>query len=1024
MNLNLLLQKSYRLLLAIMLTAIIAVPSAYSQSYNNPLLSLVGADGDWDDNWYPDGRLTLSPSLPGQATEVLVPIFIQYYSAGEKIYTMSFSIKYDKRMFEPISVQTFNPKLGDPKYTDDAYTWGKDFDFTMKVYKDTTFLHYLDITDPDNDNNKNGAAVKIVGISGKPLRNTNNGTTQQFKILCYLRMKVLPVVNVDNDLIGRPSYILFNQDSIFYNDVRITGDPTVYPGLGGLRMETTNPLWNTDPLKPGCIQTIIKDNLPYFDFAMQSIIGQPIDVNNDKSLYTLIDPITVDSADIDPDPLDEDCGNRYVQIFNGKAGTRLNQIQITSDQPWLEVETSTSQGGQNLFDFNGNWYIPFLDNGILGQVYSPIDRGVIIEAKPEVWLHIRCNPLKLVPQNGEMCGTYVGYLTFNSQTAEVNPVRMKVTFIYLRPPYEPSLYPATNTTGNIKHTGIRINIKNTDNNDTKTLVFGVAPRATNGVDALFGESKYSDVMNPTFDARWFPTDTNLINSNEIPLGFRDASPDYDRPQYNSRDIRGLGENIESIIYNCRFTTNKYPLYITWNDLDFPEGAILFLQDAQSSGTIFSVNMREASPTGNANELSYTFTNATLSEFNIVYTLPKVINFVDEKGQPIIKSGWNLLSLPIRPTNAKYDVVYPSALAQPYYFLSDNWQFSDKDIETGYGYFMKFASVLNNNFSGAIIGEIGTRYGNLVRLTEGWNAIGGLSYPTTVEGISFEVYNNVDLPNIEYTRNYSVWGYKPNSGFYETNIIRPGLGYFIKVGTYAPSSTPVQGYYHLTRTLPIELPEQPAGKSFLSEEFSPKSESYANSTAINVRDNAQNESTVYLSNDKNINTQYYEMPPVMGNIFDVRFTNNAKLDNSDNSIVKLNGVTFPVSISMNNADADYFLYNALNGDLLGTIAKNSNNNVEVNNTTAIKVVKGNFDVNVYPNPVASTATVNYTVPADGLVTIKLYDAIGNEVSTVINQTLKAGLQTASINVNGLTSGSYLVKINANGYNAVRTITVVK
>ncbi len=1017
MNLNLLLQRSYRLILAILLFTIVAVPQAYSQSYNNPLLSLVGADGDWNEDWYPDGRLTLSPSLEGQPTEILLPIFIRYYSAGEKIYSMSFSVKYDSRMFEPISVQTYNPKLNDPKFPDAAYTIARDFNFTMKTHRDTTFLHYLDITNPTDDNNKNGASVKIVGISSHPLPNTSDDAINStYQVLCYLRLKVKPVLGVDNSLLGRSTYIMFNQDSIYYNDVRITGNPDLYPGLAGLRMEKTNPLWNTEPIKPGVIIANIGDKMPAFDFTMQSIIGEPLTKNANGSLYELIDPITVDSMDIQ-NLYDENYGHRYIEIFNSEAGTRLNQIQITSDQPWLEVETSTDQGGQNLFDFDQPSYIPFLDNGILGQIYNPIDRADIIPAKGEVWLHVRCNPKYLIPRDGEMCGTYVGYLTFTSQTAKVNPVRLKVTFIYLRPPYEPELYNVDdNGDQEISHTGIRINIKQTSSDITKTLVFGVAPRATDGPDQLFGEAAYDAPMSTSFDARWYPVTAE--SQALAPYGFRDVSPDYDRPYYNSRDIRGLSDNFESIKYNCRFTTNSYPLYITWNVKDFPEGAILFLKDAQSSGQLVSVNMREASATGQANELSYTFENATLSEFNIEYTLPKVIKFVNQYGQPIIEKGWNLLSLPVKPTDARPTVVYPDGLSQPYYFYTDGWQASNDPIVPGKAFFMKFTEVLNNNYSGSVINEIGKNYGNYVRVTSGWNAVGSLSYPTSTEGISFEEYvSTADMPDLNFTRAYSVWGYRPNRGFHEVNELTPGLGYFIKVGSYTQSSASVEGYYKLVRTY---------NKSFLDNSNNAKQNVYNASTMINVRDNAQNESVVYISNNKEVNAEQYEMPPVIGNVFDVRFTNNGNLDNSDNSIIKLNGIDYPVSISMANADADYFFYDAISGELLGSISRNSNQNVEIagTNANAVKVVKGNFEVNVYPNPVTTTSTVNYTVPAEGNVTIKLYDAIGNEVSTIVNANQKAGSASAELNVSNLTTGTYLVKINANGYNAVRTITVVK
>ncbi len=937
---------------------------------------------------------------------------------------MSFVLKYDDRMFEPIGVQTFNPNIPDDKYLGQAgdykyETIGNQFQFTMNPsYRDTTYLHYLDITDPNSDN-RYGKAMKVVGISSMPLPNTaETSLDTRFKILCYVKFKIKPVLGVDNTLLGKPSWILFDENKIFYNDTRITGNPDLFPGLAGLQMYETNPLWSTEPQKPGVIIAIIKDNLPKVDFSMQNIIGSnPLTKNVTGSEYVLVDPITVDSSEFDEfNP--EKYGYRYVQIFNGQSGTRLNEVSFEVDQPWLEVATTDIQGGEDFFGFEGPAYIPYIDEGILGQVYDPVDRNKIIPARAKIWLHIRCNPSKLEPKDGELAGTYTGYITVKSQAANPNPVRLKVTFIYLRPPYEPHLYPADmDPNVQVIHTGIRVNIKQTNSSNQKTLVFGVAPRATDGVDPLFGEAAYAEPMNPAFDARWYPLDPAIRAV--VPNGFRDASPDYNRPTYNSRDVRSLDNSFESIKYLCEFNTNSYPLYITWNVQDFPEGAILFLKDRESAGNIISVNMREAAPTGLANELSYTFTNATLSSFIIEYTLPKVIQFVDEFGKPIIQKGWNLLSLPVRPTNPRWNIVYPEALNIPYNFYTDGWQAASEDLVVGKGYFIRFTNSINNNYSGAQISEISKNVGDYIRVITGWNTVGALSFPTSVDGISFDRYaQDVPEPVLDYTKKYSFWGYRPNRGFHEVSELRPGLGYFIKVGRDDQTSVDVEGYYKLVRTY---------NKSFLSNFESERIDTYNNSTMINLRDNAQNEGVVYINNDVNLDTRYFEMPPVINqNIFDVRFINNRNLDNTANSIVKFNGVKYPVSISMNNADADYYFYDAVSEEFIGKIERNSNKNIEIRSTNgnAVKVVKGAMDMNVYPNPVALNATVNYTIPEEGLVTVKLFDAKGNEVSTLVNSVLKADTYTCQVDARDLTSGTYLITINAGSFKATRTITVIK
>jgi len=66
---------------------------------------------------------------------------------------------------------------------------------------------------------------------------------------------------------------------------------------------------------------------------------------------------------------------------------------------------------------------------------------------------------------------------------------------------------------------------------------------------------------------------------------------------------------------------------------------------------------------------------------------------------------------------------------------------------------------------------------------------------------------------------------------------------------------------------------------------------------------------------------------------------------------------------------------------------------------------------YPNPFNSTTNIEYTLPEESIVTIKIYDILGREVTT-----LKQGEQVpwhykVSFNASSLASGVYLYRIEA-------------
>jgi hypothetical protein len=79
---------------------------------------------------------------------------------------------------------------------------------------------------------------------------------------------------------------------------------------------------------------------------------------------------------------------------------------------------------------------------------------------------------------------------------------------------------------------------------------------------------------------------------------------------------------------------------------------------------------------------------------------------------------------------------------------------------------------------------------------------------------------------------------------------------------------------------------------------------------------------------------------------------------------------------------------------------------------------------YPNPFNPSTTIEFTLPQKEFVTLKVYDVLGNEVITLINEELNAGLHYFEFDASSLTSGVYIYKINAGSFNQTRKMTLMK
>jgi hypothetical protein len=68
---------------------------------------------------------------------------------------------------------------------------------------------------------------------------------------------------------------------------------------------------------------------------------------------------------------------------------------------------------------------------------------------------------------------------------------------------------------------------------------------------------------------------------------------------------------------------------------------------------------------------------------------------------------------------------------------------------------------------------------------------------------------------------------------------------------------------------------------------------------------------------------------------------------------------------------------------------------------------------YPNPFNPSTTIKYSVPNAGNVQLKVYDIIGNEVATLVNETKTPGSYEVQFNAAHLASGVYIYSLRATG-----------
>ena len=92
---------------------------------------------------------------------------------------------------------------------------------------------------------------------------------------------------------------------------------------------------------------------------------------------------------------------------------------------------------------------------------------------------------------------------------------------------------------------------------------------------------------------------------------------------------------------------------------------------------------------------------------------------------------------------------------------------------------------------------------------------------------------------------------------------------------------------------------------------------------------------------------------------------------------------------------------------------------------------------YPNPFNPTTTIRYTIPTppvssplakgrmkEGFVTLKVYDVLGNEVASLINEEKQPGDYEVEFNASNLSSGVYFYRMNAGSFTSIKKFILMK
>lgn len=496
------------------------------------------------------------------------------------------------------------------------------------------------------------------------------------------------------------------------------------------------------------------------------------------------------------------------------------------------------------------------------------------------------------------------------------------------------------------------------------LILGAQPGASDGIDPAFGETELPPKPSAgTFDVRWVIPST------------RGAGVDI-RNLFNPSNLQRV------YTFTIQPGPGGYPFIISWNKAGFATGTFL-LQDQGTQGALLSVSMKMQNV--------LVIANSSITTLQIVQKPPVYYPFTQ---------SWNLIAFPLTATSAtKRARLFPNAIS-PLFGFNGSYFIADS-MRNGIGYWLRLPL-------GESVGLEGLpRPLDTIPVADGWNLIGSISSAVARAGI-VQLPSNIVISNyFGYTNSYSV-----------ADSIRPAKGYWVKVRGGGKLVLSPSGVIDKTAA---EIP----GVDLLSQ-----------LNVITIDDRHGHRQSLYFgaASIPIEAVSWFELPPPPpGELFDARFSSGSMMqllgDNARSFAIRLQSESYPVTVSWNINETgvrSIAFDDAGSGSQISAPRSERVGSVELDEPSAGLIgvhlgtspaAPGEFSLRQnYPNPFNPATTIEFDLPVDARVTLKVYDLVGREVAVLAdNRKLPSGTHTMRLNAAELTSGVYFYRLDAYGNN---------